>query len=201
MKKLIVGVWLASACAAGFAAGADFSVSAAVAEPKTAREFFMSLPTEYLKAEGAAREKMISGEFESADHLLFTAPVKNLESWGELKVLPMDGGKKMVCVVLNACVDAACLGQPLFLIYDKGEWTNVSDDVRPVIDMTEVVAKLKQREAFNGKVSDGDDVPLTLFFINDEIHYFAGQKSAERPGYPVKSFKWNGSSFTEQEKP
>jgi hypothetical protein len=193
MKNIVVGLWLTAACVGGLVAGAGPSVLAAPSEPKTAREFFMNLPTDYLKVEGDARAKMISEKAVEPDHLYFTAPVEGMEGWGELKVFKKSDGTPVIAMVVNGCVDGQCMGQPLFLAYENGQYRDISEETAPSLDNAAIVAEL--RKAGADVPADAGEVPLTITFNEDLIFFLAGQKTAAKPGTPIRAYRWTGNGF------
>ncbi len=168
----------------------------AVAEPQTARDFFLNLPSEYVKVDRATREKMLSGKAAEPDHVSFTVLVEGTEDWGEVKLFKRADGVRVVAMVINGCIDGECAGQLLFLAYENGKYRDISGEIAPELDFPEIVKDLKSQPGFENLAATADSVLLTATFQGDGVTFFAGQKKAAEPGTPIRGYRWTGTGFS-----
>lgn len=178
-----------------------------LAGPKTIRDYYLAIPTDYIKADAKKRAGWIESEFTEGGNLTFDIPVKELTGedgdgkvFGSAQLFPIKGGM-MIGVATNMCESGKCVGQVLFLEYKDEEWTEVTSDVAPQPDNDEVISVLREAPAFEDKDSlkDGVEVPLQIDLGGGEdkvIQFIAGGKNGDG-GVLALMFKWNGTTFTE----
>ena len=179
----------------------------------SAKEYFLAIPSDYIKAEAKDRADWIKSEENRIGYLSFTMPAdefpggKELEeegvAYGNVQVFKKTGGGAVIGMAVNLCAESKCVGQMLLLDYTAGKWEDVTSDLSPIIDNDEVVKTLKNAPAFDNKESlkEGVEVPLAIEFNGNDkvINYLAGCVGGCDGAVAVKIFKWNGSIFKELE--
>lgn len=201
MKKLI----LLTFCAlilniAAFAQKKEMSV----------KDYFLAIPTEFIKAESKKRAAWIEFENISDGNLTYNIPLSELTDeegdgkvFGGLQVFKKKDGGVLLGMVNNLCADGECIGMMRFLDYKNGKYTDVSDDYLIIPDNDEVIYILRNAPAFEDKKSlkDGEQVPLAIEFYGGEkiINFIAGCKKTCDGGVIAKMYKWNGKAFVEFE--
>jgi len=183
------------------------SVSIAAAQKKLiVNDYFLSIPTEYLKIDRVQRVKWIQEDDAKNGYLAFNVPLEGdaeedwggAEVWGEVQLFSAKNGNTIVGMIVNRCLESVCEGQLLLLEYDDGNWENVSDELVPTIDTDEIVKILKDAPAYERPIIKDEEIPLTLGFQREEkaIQYYAACTSPGCDGAVVaKLFKWNGETF------
>lgn len=174
------------------------------------KDYFLAIPSEFIKAPAAKRTVWIEQEDASIGYLSYNIPVKELTGedgegsvWGSLQVFEKNGGGVMVGMVNNLCADGECMGLMRFLDYKGGKFTDVSEDYLIIPDNDEVIKILREAPAFENKDSlkDGEQVPLALQFNGNQksVQFVAGCKKDCDGGVIAKQYKWNGEAFIEFE--
>lgn len=176
----------------------------------TVKDYFLAIPSEFIKAPATKRTAWIEQEDASIGYLSYNIPVKELTGedgegsvWGSLQVFEKNGGGVMVGMVNNLCADGECMGMMRFLDYKGGKFTDVSEDYLIIPDNDEVIKILREAPAFTKKDSlkDGVQVPLALQFNGNQksVQFIAGCEKDCDGGVVAKQFKWNGEAFIEFE--
>ena len=174
------------------------------------KDYFLAIPSEFIKASAAKRTAWIEQEDASIGYLAYTIPVKELTGdegedsvWGALQVFEKKDGGVMIGMVNNLCADGECMGMMRFLDYKGGKFTDVSEDFLIIPDNDEVIKILREAPAFENKSSlkDGEQVPLALQCNGNDksVQFIAGCKKDCDGGVVAKQYKWNGEAFIEFE--
>ncbi len=177
----------------------------------TVKDYFLAIPTDFMKAEPAKRGAWIESESAEDGYLSYNIPIKEVTGedgegmvWGNVQIFEKTAGGVVVGMSTNLCEEGACQGQLLFLDYNGGKWEDVSSDLAPQPDNDEVIKILKAAPAFENKDSlkDGEPVPLYISFNGTmkTIDFTAGGNNGDG-GVVAKQFKWNGEVFTEYTTP
>jgi hypothetical protein len=181
------------------------------AKEMTVKEYFLAIPAEYLKADAKSRASWIESDDNSIGYLSFTMPAdeipggKELEEegvvYGNVQVFKKTKGGAVIGFSVNMCAESKCVGQMLLLDYTGGKWEELTADLSPMVDNDEVIKTLKTAPAYKNKkeLKNGVEVPLSIQFNGNRktIDYLAGCVGGCDGGVVVKTFKWNGSVFTE----
>lgn len=191
-----------------------FAFVAAAQSKMTAKDYFLAIPSEYINLTKAQRTQMIDRDASNPEQVRFVLDLKALpnaeremwgdaEVWGEVVVFKGNAKNTIVAMVINRCAEGECMGQPLFLDYKAGTWTNVSEKIAPEINNDEIIEILKNAPAWENPIEDDSEIPLTVGFFAPEglINYIAGGKAGNDGGVVAKIFKWNGSKFMPFEYP
>lgn len=176
----------------------------------TVNQYFLQIPEEYLKADVKQRNMWIEDEDPENDNMGFVIPASQIMEdaddddatvFGNVQLFKKDAGGVLVGMTINMCVEEVCIGQILFLDYNKGKWTNVTEDYAPMIDNDEVYEVLKDSPALVKPVKKGVEIPLAIYFSGHEksIQFLAECKKSIDGGVVAKMFKWNGENFAEFE--
>ncbi len=177
----------------------------------TVKDYYLAIPTEYIQAPAAKRAAWIDSQFAEEGHLSFDIPVKEITGedgdgkvFGYVQVFKKKASGVIIGVATNMCEEGTCQGQLLFLDYNGGKWDDVTSDHAPILDNDEVIRILRAAPAFENKASlkDGKEVPIHFNFSGGDkvLGAIAGGTNGDG-GVIVKSFKWNGTAFTEYEYP
>lgn len=175
----------------------------------TVKEYFLAIPTEYLKADAKKRVAWIESESAEDGNLSYNIPVKEITGedgegkvWGNVQLFKKKSGGAVIGMSTNLCEQGICIGQLLFLDYNNGKWDDVSSDLAPQPDNDEIIAILRKAPAFEDKkmLKNGVEVPLHISFSGTDklINFTAGGKDGDG-GVVAKMFKWNGDTFVEFE--
>lgn len=201
MKKLILLTFCALLLnVAAFAQKKEMSV----------KDYFLAIPTEFIKAESKKRAAWIETENAEDGNLSFNIPLSELTDdegdgkvFGGLQIFKKKDGGVLLGMVNNLCAEGECIGMMRFLDYKNGNFSDVSEDYLIIPDNDEVIKILRTAPAFEDKKSlkDGVQVPLALEFYGGEkvIHFLAGCKTSTDGGVIAKMYKWNGEAFVEFE--
>ncbi|MCD9189441.1 MAG: hypothetical protein LUM44_23720 [Pyrinomonadaceae bacterium] len=174
------------------------------------KDYFLAIPTEFIKAESKKRAAWIESENAEDGNLTYNIPISELTDeegdgkvFGGLQVFKKKDGGVLLGMVNNLCADGECIGMMRFLDYKAGNFTDVSDDYLIIPDNDEVIKILRSAPAFEDKKSlkDGVQVPLAIEFYGGEksVHFLAGCKTSTDGGVVAKMYKWNGEAFIEFE--
>lgn len=185
-----------------------FNVSAFSQSKMTIRDYFLAVPTEYLKADTAKRAAWIDSESNEDQNLTYTIPITEVTDettegsvFGGLQVFEKNDGGILLGMVTNVCAEDQCRGMLLFLEYKGGKFTDVSEDYIINPDNDEIIRILREAPAFEDKKSleEGKQVSLAIEFYggNKVINFVAGCKKDCDGGVVAKMFKWNGEAFEE----
>lgn len=177
----------------------------------TVKEYFLAIPTEFMKAEPAKRAAWITSEFAEDGYLSFDIPIKEITGengdgkvWGNVQVFEKTAGGVIIGMATNLCEQGICMGQLLFLSYDDGKFADVSEEYILQPDNDEIIKTLRDAPAFEDKekLQDGKEVPLYINFSATDkvVNFIAGGKDGDG-GVVAKMFKWNGEAFVEFEYP
>ena len=207
MKKFILLAIIALSISA-FGQKAPAKTTSASKE-MSVKEYFLAIPTEYLKSDAKKRAAWIESEFAEDGYLSFNIPVKEITGedgegkvFGSVQVFKKKTSGVVIGMATNLCEEGVCVGQLLFLDYNNGKWDNVSSDLAPQPDNDEVIKILRAAPAFENKklLKDGVEVPLYLFFGGSDktVRFVAGGVNGDG-GVSAKMFKWNGEMFKEFE--
>jgi hypothetical protein len=183
--------------------------TASASKEMSVKEYFLAIPTEYLKADAKKRTAWIDSEFAEGGYLSFDIPVKEITGedgegkvFGSVQTFKKTKGGVVIGMATNMCEEGVCVGQLLFLDYNNGKWNDVSSDLAPQPDNDEVIKILRAASAFENKklLKDGEQVPLYMGFNGTDktIDFTAGGVNGDG-GVVVKMFKWNGETFVEFE--
>lgn len=178
--------------------------------PKTINEYFLEIPSEYIKSDTRQRALWIDEDNAKQGYLAFTIPAaqildedEDLDAtiFGEAQLFNKDKGGVIVGLTINICAENKCAGQMLLLDYNNGNWKNVTDTLAPEIDTDEVYNILKESPAYGKPIEKDEEIPMAIQLNGEErsIHYLANCKVSFDGGVIVKMFKWNGKSFVEFE--
>lgn len=201
MKKLILLTFCALILnAAAFAQKKEMSV----------KDYFLAIPTEFIKAESNKRAAWIENENAEDGNLTYNIPISELTDeegdgkvFGGLQVFKKKDGGVLLGMVNNLCAEGECIGMMRFLDYKAGKFADVSEDYLIIPDNDEVINILRNAPAFEDKKSlkDGVQVPLAIEFYGGEksVHFLAGCKTSTDGGVVAKMYKWNGEAFVEFE--
>jgi hypothetical protein len=187
----------------------SMSIAAFGQKTMTVKEYFLAIPTEFMKAEPTKRAAWIESESAEDGYLSFNIPIKEVTGedgegkvWGNVQVFKKKSGGSVIGMSTNLCEKGICIGQLLFLDYNGGKWQDVSSELAPQPDNDEVIKILREAPAFEDKklLKDGVEVPLYISFSSGDrvINFTAGGKDGEG-GVVAKMFKWNGETFLEFE--
>jgi hypothetical protein len=212
MKKLLFLTIIALSVSA-FAQTKTPAKTASASKEMTVKEYFLAIPTEYLKADAKSRASWIESDDNSSGYLSFNMPAdeipggKELEEegvvYGNVQVFKKTKGGVIIGFSVNMCAESKCVGQMLMLDYTNGKWEDLTSDLSPMVDNDEVIKTLKTAPAYENKkeLKDGVEIPLAIQFNGNRktIDYLAGCVGGCDGGVVVKMFKWNGSVFTEFE--
>jgi hypothetical protein len=208
MKKLLLLTIIALSVSA-FGQTKTPAKTASASKEMTVKEYFLAIPTEYLKADAKKRAAWVESESAEDGYLSYNIPVKevtgedgNGKVFGSVQVFKKTKGGVVIGMATNLCEESVCMGQLLFLDYNNGKWDDVSNDLAPQPDNDEVIKILRAAPAFENKklLKDGEQVPLYMQFNGTDkiIQFTAGGVNGDG-GVVAKMFKWNGSVFTEFE--
>jgi hypothetical protein len=212
MKKLLLLAIIALSVSA-FGQTKTPMKTASASKEMTVKEYFLAIPTEYLKADAKKRATWIESDDNSSGYLSFNMPAdeipggKELEEegvvYGNVQVFKKTKGGVIIGFSVNMCAESKCVGQMLMLDYTNGKWEDLTSDLSPMVDNDEVIKTLKTAPAYENKkeLKDGVEIPLAIQFNGNRktIDYLAGCVGGCDGGVVVKMFKWNGSVFTEFE--
>jgi len=186
--------------------------STAFAQKKemSVKDYFLAIPTEFIKAESKKRAAWIETENAEDGNLTYNIPLSELTDeegdgkvFGGLQIFKKKTGGVLLGMVNNLCADGECIGLMKFLDYKAGKFTDVSEEYLIIPDNDEVIKILRGAPAFEDKKSlkDGVQVPLAIEFYGGEkiIHFVAGCKTSTDGGVVAKMYKWNGEAFVEFE--
>ena len=179
------------------------------------KEYFLAIPSEYLKADAETRTGWIQAEENSIGFLSFSMPADELPGgadlkeegvvYGNVQVFDKTAGGAIIGFAVNMCAESKCVGQMLLLNYNDGKWEDLTSDLSPMIDNDEVVKTLKNAPAYEnkGELKEGVEVPLSIEFNGNDklISYLAGCVGGCDGAVVAKSFKWNGEIFEEYQEP
>jgi hypothetical protein len=206
MKKLLLLAIIALSVSA-FGQTKTPAKTASASKEMTVKEYFLAIPTEYLKAEAKKRAAWVESESAEDGYLSYNIPVKEVTGedgegkvFGNVQVFKKKKGGVIIGVSTNLCEKGVCLGQLLFLDYNNEKWSDVTEDFAPMIDNDEVIKILKKAPAFDKPLKDGVEVPLYIQFNGTDklIQFTAGGENGDG-GVIAKMFKWNGETFAEFE--
>lgn len=185
---------------------------AAFAQKKemSVKDYFLAIPSEFIKAESKKRAAWIESENADDGNLTYKIPLSELTDeegdgsvFGGLQVFKKKNGGVLLGMVNNMCAEGECIGMMRFLDYKAGNFTDVSEDYLIIPDNDEVIKILRAAPAFENKKSlkDGVQVPLAIEFYGGEksVHFLAGCKTSTDGGVVAKMYKWNGEAFVEFE--
>jgi len=189
----------------------SLSIASFGQKPMTVKDYYLAIPTEYIQAPAAKRTAWIESQFAEDGFLSFDIPVKEITGedgdgkvFGYVQVFKKKTAGVIIGVATNMCEEGTCVGQLLFLDYNGGKWDDVTSDHAPILDNDEVIRILRAAPAFENKASlkDGKEVPIHFNFSGGDkvLGAVAGGTNGDG-GVIVKSFKWNGTAFTEYEYP
>jgi hypothetical protein len=212
MKKLLLLAIIALSVSA-FGQTKTPAKTASASKEMTVKEYFLAIPTEYLKADAKKRADWIESDDNSIGYLSFTMPADEIPGgeeleeegvvYGNVQIFKKTKGGAVIGFSVNMCAESKCIGQMLMLDYKDGKWEDLTSDLSPIVDNDEVVKILKTAPAFKNKaeLKEGVEVPLAIQFNgnNKTIDFLAGCVGGCDGGVVVKMFKWNGSVFTEFE--
>lgn len=185
----------------------SLTVFAQAKKEMSVKEYFLAIPTDYLKSDAKKRAAWIESESAEDGYLSYNIPTKEITGedgdgkvWGNVQVFKKKTGGAVVGMSTNLCEEGICIGQLLFLDYNGGKWEDVTSDLAPMIDNDEIIKILKDAPAFDKPLKDGLEVPLYIQFNGTDklIQYTAGGENGDG-GVVAKMFKWNGEVFTEFE--
>lgn len=182
------------------------------AKKMTVKDYFLAIPSEFIKAPASKRSAWIEQNSTSIGYLSYNIPVKELTGetgdgsvFGSIQVFKKKNGDVLLGMANNMCAEKQCIGLMRFLEYKKGKFTDVSEDYMIIPDNDEVIKILRDAPAFTKKDSlkDGVQVPLTLDFNGNDktIQFTAGVEKKLDGGVVAKTYKWNGVAFVEFEYP
>jgi hypothetical protein len=177
------------------------------AKQMTVKDYFLAIPTEFMKSAPAKRAAWIESDSADDGYLSYNIPVKEVTGedgegkvWGNVQIFEKTAGGLVLGMSTNLCEDGGCQGQLLFLDYNGGKWEDVTSDLAPQPDNDEVIKILRDAPAFENKemLKDGEQVPLYISFngTNKVIDFTAGGVNGDG-GVVAKMFKWNGEAFVE----
>jgi len=189
----------------------SLSIASFGQKPMTVKDYYLAIPTEYIQAPAAKRTAWIESQFAEDGFLSFDIPVKEITGedgdgkvFGYVQVFKKKTSGVIIGVATNMCEEGTCVGQLLFLDYNGGKWDDVTSDHAPTLDNDEVIRILRAAPAFENKASlkDGKEVPIHFNFSGGDkvLGAIAGGTNGDG-GVIVKSFKWDGTAFTEYEYP
>jgi hypothetical protein len=162
-------------------------------QPKTARELFLEIPTDYFTTPVEKRGAILSAD-STDDHVRFTESVEGEDSWGEARTFIRKDNVVVVVLVVNFCTPGTCGGFLQTLTYDNGKWSNITLTAGGVVDFEALNEELLKKAEFEASATDGV-VPVRLELDAEGLHYVAGKRGPKEKGPRVRSFKWNGLSF------
>jgi hypothetical protein len=206
MKKLLLLAIIALSVSA-FGQTKTPMKTASASKEMTVKEYFLAIPTEYLKADAKKRASWIESESAEDGYMSFNIPVKEITGedgegkvFGSVQVFKKKTSGVFIGMSTNLCEAGVCMGQVLFLDYSNGKWNDVTSDLAPIIDNDEVIKILRKAPAFDTPLKDGVEVPLYIQFNGTDklIQFTAGGNNGDG-GVVAKMFKWNGETFTEFE--
>ncbi len=171
----------------------SFTGIARAGQPKTARELFLEMPTEYFSTPVDKRGAILNAD-STDDHVRFTENVEGEDSWGEARTFIRKDNVVVVVLVVNFCTPGTCGGFLQTLTYDHGKWDNVTLTAGGVVDFEALNEELLKKAEFEASATDGI-VPVRLELDAEGLHYVAGKRGPKEKGPRVRSFKWNGRSF------
>jgi hypothetical protein len=209
MKKLLLLAIIALSVSA-FGQKAPVK-SGSASKEMTVKEYFLAIPTEYLKADAKKRADWIETDDNATGYLSFTMPADEIPGgedlkeegvvYGNVQVFKKTKGGAIIGFSVNMCAESKCVGQMLMLDYTGGKWEDLTGDLSPMVDNDEVIKTLKTAPAYADKkgLKDGVEIPLAIQFNGNRktIDYLAGCVGGCDGGVVVKMFKWNGSVFKE----
>jgi hypothetical protein len=209
MKKLLLLAIIALSISA-FGQKAPVKTASASKE-MTVKEYFLAIPTEYLKADAKSRASWIESDDNSSGYLSFNMPADEIPGgedlkeegvvYGNVQVFKKTKGGAVIGFSVNMCAESKCVGQMLMLDYTGGKWEDLTSDLSPMVDNDEVIKTLKTAPAYENKkgLKDGVEIPLAIQFNGNRktIDYLAGCVGGCDGGIVVKMFKWNGEIFKE----
>lgn len=186
------------------------SMAFAQKKEMSVKDYFLAIPTEFIKADAKKRTAWIEYENTEDGNLTFNIPVSEITGeegdgsvFGGLQVFKKKDGGVLLGLVNNMCAEGECLGMMRFLDYKAGKFTDVSEDYLIIPDNDEVIKILRNAPAFEEKESlkDGVQVPLALEISGSEkvINFIGGCKNSTDGGVVAKMYKWNGEAFVEFE--
>ncbi len=171
------------------------------------KEYFLAIPTDYLKSDAKKRAAWIESESTEDGYLSYNIPVKEVTGddgegkvFGNVQVFKKKKSGVVIGMSTNLCEEGNCIGQLLFLDFTNGKWNDVTSDLAPIIDNDEVIKILRKAPAFEKPLKDSVEVPLFIEFngTNKLIQFTAGGNNGDG-GVIAKMFKWNGEIFSEFE--
>lgn len=171
------------------------------------RDYFLSIPTEFIQSDPEKRASWIYFESPQDGALSYDIPIEEVigekadgKVFGDVQVFKKRAGGVFIGISTNICENKACVGQVLFLDYNSGKWKDITSDLEPSIDNDEVINILRNAPAFDKPLEDKVEVPLFITFSGQDkvIQYIAGGENGDG-GVVAKMFKWNGKTFVEFE--
>ena len=203
MKNILLAILVLSLSLSAFAQKAKPTAT----KEMSVKEYFLAIPTDYLKSDAKKRAAWIDSESTEDGYLSYNIPVKEVTGedgegkvFGNVQVFKKKKGGVVIGMSTNMCEDGVCMGQVLLLDYADGKWNDVTSDLAPMIDNDEVIKILRKAPAFDKPLKDGVEVPLYIQFNGTDklINFTAGGENGDG-GVVAKMFKWNGEIFTEFE--
>lgn len=192
----------------------SLTAAAQTKKAMTVKEYFLAIPSEFIKADAKKRATWIESESIGDGNLTYNIPVSEITGdegdadgkvFGGLQVFRKKDGGVLLGMVNNLCAEGKCTGMLLFLESKAGKFTDVSGDYIIIPDNDEVIQILREAPAFLNKKSlqDGVQVPLAVEFYGGEklIRFIAGCRTDCDGGVVAKIFKWNGEAFVDFEYP
>ncbi len=174
----------------------------------TVKEYFLAIPSDYLRADAKKRAAWIDSESAGDGFLSYEVPIFEVTGdkddkgkvFGNVQVFKKKKGGAVIGMTTNLCEEGICIGQILLLDFNAGKWSDVTSDLAPIVDNDEVIAILKKAPAYDKPLKDSVEVPLAIGFngTNKLIEFTAGGNNGDG-GVVAKMFKWNGEIFTEFE--
>lgn len=170
-----------------FAVTALMALPVSAQKPQTILDYYLSLPERYLKFAGSdAATRQSAIYIKDIEHNYLQARQPNGELYTALALFKSEDGNDLIAVENRSCV-RGCTEEFFFLRYQDDQWMDVTSQMMPAIDDSELRAKL-------GKQFKADFQPRVLHQLS------AGGKSIDVfeywSGIALGQLVWANTGFT-----
>lgn len=165
-------------------------------EAYTVERAYMALPIGALPMDPSVRRRSILEKESDLDFLRFRWTENGQEGWGDVKLLAGTDDTQYIGLTLNVCPDGGCHGELKILKLQADEWTDVTSQFAPKLDLKALGQLVRQVEAIAPLVKKDGSFPYAYrFWQGSNLEITLKPDKNSENGHVIAQYVWNGHGF------
>lgn len=197
MKTLFPALVLCAAFVAPVFAGHPAGrIPAPAIEAYTVERAYMALPIGALPMDPSVRRRSILEKESDLNFLRFRWTEGGQEGWGDVKLLSGPDDTQYIGLTLNVCPDGGCHGALKVFKLQADEWTDVTAEFAPKLDLKALGQLVRQVEAIAPLVKKDGSFPYAYrFWQGSNLEITVKPEKNSENGHVIAQYVWNGQGF------